>query len=377
MLLTARYQVVDFEEAARADILSELKRWSEDRPEVAVRLIHAEAGVGKTRLGIKWTQQRRDAGWSAGFLVPHPPEDWFERLWKTNKPLAIVIDYAESRTDLGDVLLRILRYWQQAESGSLHRLRILLLARNNGDWWASLKAHDTALGNWLETTLPSQLTALAKPTSREQLFRRAVDAFAKSLKKSVPARPSPALTDPLFDRALYLYMAALAFVEGWELTPNNLIDVVLDHEERFWFARTQASNNKPPDERKSFARQLVAAATLRGGIFERSAVRAIAERFLERTPSMEEDDLIRRLQQIYQRADDSPGRDSTEQRFLPALEPDLLGEGMVLRVVNPKLDGDKVSTDWIERVFPPSEHEEAVITGFTVLGRASAAKPAP
>lgn len=62
MLLVPRYQVVPFHESGRAVVLAELERWCHEEPKVAVRLIHAEGGVGKTRLAIKWTQIRRDAG---------------------------------------------------------------------------------------------------------------------------------------------------------------------------------------------------------------------------------------------------------------------------------------------------------------------------
>jgi tetratricopeptide (TPR) repeat protein len=59
-------------------------------------------------------------------------------------------------------------------------------------------------------------------------------------------------------------------------------------------------------------------------------------------------------------------------KFLPALEPDLLGEGMVLRVASPKKEMDRLPPDWMTRVVPPTEEAGVVGTGFEVLGRASA-----
>jgi hypothetical protein len=67
-LLNARYEVVPFHEGGRETVLEELDRWCEDDPTVAVRLLHADGGVGKTRLAIEWTRRRRREGWATGFL---------------------------------------------------------------------------------------------------------------------------------------------------------------------------------------------------------------------------------------------------------------------------------------------------------------------
>jgi nucleoside phosphorylase len=178
-LLNALHEVVPFHEQGRESILAELTRWSEEGPPVAVRLLHAEGGVGKTRLAIELIR-RRPQGWAAGFLAKQTDEDWFERLWACRQPVLAVIDYAESHSELREVLLRVLRYAQQEGSSSSRRIRLLLLARNAGDWWQFLLQSDVALGQWLSATPPHELKPLApRVTERERVFHEAAERFAR------------------------------------------------------------------------------------------------------------------------------------------------------------------------------------------------------
>jgi tetratricopeptide (TPR) repeat protein/nucleoside phosphorylase len=369
-LLNARYTVVPFHEQGREAILEELERWCDAEPPVAVRLIHAEGGVGKTRLAMEWARRRIERGWAAGFLAKGVPEDWFERLWARSQPVLVVIDYAESRADLLATLMRVHRYSTQQGSGTRRRMRLLLLARNSGDWWQSLRDHDTGLRTWLDETPPSELHPLAtEKTERERVFREAAAEFAKQRGKVYENSVPVSLSDERFERVLYLHMAALASVEDLEFEVNTLMDVILDHEEHFWETSARKSVAALSLHRW-FARQVVAAATLRGGIADQATAALVAGRILDRALHSEEEVFLRVLHHIYQHS----GRDSSV--FLPALEPDLLGEGMVLRVISPKREEDRRGVDWLDKVFPSGEEARVVGTGLEVLGRASATQPA-
>jgi tetratricopeptide (TPR) repeat protein/nucleoside phosphorylase len=367
-LLNARYEVAPFHGEGRESVLAELDRWSEEGPPVAVRLIHAEGGVGKTRLAIEWIRRRRAQGWAAGFLGKEMREDWFERLWALGPPVLAVLDYAESRSGLQAELLRVLRYAQQEGVGKLRRVRLLLLARNAGDWWQSLRQSDAALGAWLSEE-PSPLPPLAtRVDEREKVFHEAAERFARARRKTHPPRTTVQWGDARFERVLYLHMAALATVEGLAFEAHTLMDTVLDHEERFWEARARLEDVARAFER-SMARQVVAAATLRGGLGDFDTAVHVAERlFRENTLSGDGKVLLGLLHRTYQQTG------MEDAVFLPALEPDLLGEGMVLRVASPQQAGDRPPADWIDRVFPLGEEAGAVGTGFEVLGRVSATR---
>ncbi|WNG55263.1 tetratricopeptide repeat protein [Archangium gephyra] len=368
-LLSARYEVVSFHQQGRAELLSELDRWCEEGPSVAVRLLHAEGGVGKTRLAIEWIRRRRAMGWAAGFLPKGVHDDWFERLWTLGHQVLVVLDYAESCSGLPEVLERIFRYSQQKHGGVLRHMRFLLLARNAGDWWRSLLKPGTALGAWLEATPATALLPLAMGMGeRETVFHEAAERFAKMRGRVYAKRASPPLSDKRFERVLYLHMAALAFVDGLPLEANDLMDVILDHEECFWAERAQKTRGMSLMQ-QSLARQMVAAATVRGGLEDSSMASTVAARILGRALSSEEEALLRLLQMSYHRE----GEHSSV--FLPALEPDLLGERLVLRVASPKLKGDRPPPDWIDRVLPLNEDAQIVRTGLEVLGRVSATNP--
>ncbi|WP_249039729.1 tetratricopeptide repeat protein [Archangium gephyra] len=365
-LLNARYEVVPFHERGREEILTELGRWCDEGPPVAVRLLHAEGGVGKTRLAMEWARRRRAMEWVAGFLPKEVPSDWFERLWSLGQPVLVVIDYAESFSELSKVLLRVLRYSKQEGMGGLRRMRLLLLARNSSDWWQDLRKADTSLMAWLDATPPRELPALAmKLAERERVFHEAAERFATKRGKVYVKGTPVSLSGEHFERVLYLHMAALASVEGLPFEANTLMEVILDHEERFWNVRAQQAGVSVSLQR-SLARQMVAAATLRGGFADFSDATAVASRLLGHPFSTKERELLLLLQRVYQRTKEK------SSMFLPALEPDLLGEGVVLRVSLLGIQGERPPSDWIDRVFPPDEESHVVRTGLDVLGRISA-----
>lgn len=360
-LLEARHQLVPWYQASRVDVLSTLDEWADDgRRAVAVRLLHGEGGLGKTRLAIEWLRRRRARGEVAGFLVSEPGPRWLERLCGLGPPVTVVVDYAESRADLGALVERVAAH---ASAAGARRVRLLLLARNDGDWWAALPRRSGAVGQLLAGDAPLALSSLAVTRAeREEVFAQAAAAFAAWRRRAKAPGPPIDLDDARFGRVLYLHMAALAAVDGLDFDAASLMDQILDHEERFWI--TLARSPQAADLDVVLARQLLAAATLRGGLVSEAEARALCERLLERPRSREDDQLLALLRRIYEDGD-RPG-------YLPALEPDLLGEGLVRRVAAPPRGaGPPADERWIERVFVAGDEPRRLETGFTVLGRAS------
>ena len=280
LLLNARYAVVPWHEAGRSEILADLDAWADDPGrEVAVRLLHGEGGIGKTRLAIEWVRRRRGRHEVAGFLRQNPGEAWLERLCGLGPPVLVVIDYAESRPDLVALLQRVAAFG--AATGPRRRVRVLLLARGDGDWWKALQQRDPAIRALVEAREPIKLAPLAATAAaREAVFVAASTTFA-AIRGQAPILRSPiALDDPRFDRVLYLHMAALAAVErarenaeqakggapakSVASDAGSLMDEILQHEERFWVREDRDRFSAAMDV--SLARRLVAAATLRGGL---------------------------------------------------------------------------------------------------------------
>lgn len=355
VLLTAQHVVVEWHDELRADSLRDLDRWVNDTsPVVSVHLLHADGGVGKTRLAIEWVQRRRASGDLAGFLAPRLHSSWLERLLECGRPVIVVVDYAESRPDLLDLLERIAAY--AASTGNRVRLRLLLLARNAGDWWNALGSRSTTLRALVDGASATELRAVPVVGAlREQIFLAAATRLAELRGRTAP-KQAPPLADERFGRVLYLHMAALASVENLTPTADTLMEETLRHEESFW--QRHANERLRATIDVALARQLLAAATLRGGFRTQEVAIDQLSQLIGRSLSEREETLVAALRQVYGRADGA--------FYIPSLEPDLLGEALIIRVASAATD-----TGWIDRVFPPSAGEHEVTVAFTTLDRAS------
>jgi hypothetical protein len=137
-LLDPRAQVVGF--TGRGDELHALMAWCTGDDEAGrVRLITGGGGVGKTRLSVELMNRMGNEGW-----VCQRVGDGREalaiaslRTW-TSKRALLVVDYAETRTGLKNLLTAL-----ASDDGD--GVRVLLLARSSGDWWDQLRAGDPAV----------------------------------------------------------------------------------------------------------------------------------------------------------------------------------------------------------------------------------------
>ena len=364
-LLDARYEVVPWHAQGRDAIVAKLDAWADAPDFSSVWLLHAEGGIGKTRLAIEWCRRlrTRDVAWCAGLLPKAAPERWAEDLCSAGAPVLVVIDYAESRPELS-ALLTALREAHNQSVGV--KLRVLLLARNDGDWWSTLTSCEPH-GAWLSARTPEELTPVAvSAAARRAVFDEAATRYRAVRRFDGDARP-PSLDDARFGRVLYLHMAALAAVEGLPVDAQSLMETVLDHEERFWEQRAEPrGGDRGFSRHMKVARWMVAGATLRGGLESEEEAEALHARFLGRVLVEDDEEVRHLLHRVYER--------SGEATWQPALEPDLVGEAMVRRVAAPKLKEHAAPDAWIERVFPtPVDTQWG--TGFTVLGRASEHAP--
>ena len=370
MLLAAPFAVVPWHSAGRAEIMATLDAWADDTTQlVAVRLLHAPGGAGKTRLAMEWLRRRRDRGDTAGFLPVAAKDDWVARACQSGAPVVAAIDYAETRADLLAVLGAVAA---MAAAPKPPRVHVLLLARSDGDWWDALLERELALKALLSAQAPIALRPLAMgAVERQAVFDEALAAFARYRRRPVP-RAQIAAADPRFDRVLYLHMAALAAVERTAdpadaasaeaavvLDAGALMDETLDHEQRFWLRDRRGRNQAT----LSLARQIVAAATLRGGISHEARAQKLCKRLSGRERTDADDELLILLHDVYAVAEGGP--------YLPGLQPDLLGEAMVLRIASKDAD-----EKWIERVIVEDDDAAAVDSAFTVLGRAAAVNAA-
>ena len=358
-LLDARHRFVPFFESGRAAMLQDLRTWCEEQVAVSVRLFHGVGGIGKTRLFIEWIDRLRQDGWWAGFLAKDVELARFEELLDSASRLLVVIDYAESRQSLG-ALLRLVA--SRRNAGHEGCVRLVLLARTASDWWRELMASEGPVKDLLRDKPTTEVAPLVVGApERREVFERAVRRFAQLRGRSTSPPVLPDLKDPRFDRVLYVHMAALAAVEGLSFTAESLMEEILDHEERFWL--TQAHPKLQTDgERRLFKermRRVVTALTLRGG----ASGQLEAEALLTRLSGAQDGSLLLFLRDLY-----PGGGEGARRVYVGGLEPDLLGEAMVLRTLRKQ---DDAARKLLDLVFDGAD-EHAIRTGFEVLGRLSA-----
>lgn len=108
---------------------TELLTWCNDPAANPVRLMVGAGGIGKSRLAGKLMQRLEETGWNCAWVGEgHESEAWHDASEGTNRPVLLVVDYAETRTGLADLLRSI------AETDDRTRVRVLLLARGAGEW---------------------------------------------------------------------------------------------------------------------------------------------------------------------------------------------------------------------------------------------------
>ena len=175
--------------------LDELLSWCNSKTNVKVRLVTGKGGTGKTRLALQLWKRLEATGWQP-LWVRRGDEgraaDLVEKFKK--RPVLLVVDYAETRNGLGEMLLDV------AGDPDGSDRRVVLLARGTGEWWERLINCDKRLGDILAAP-PIWLGPTFVADKQDEVFQEAVAAFAKALGVERPnitlalADPEPVVLD--------------------------------------------------------------------------------------------------------------------------------------------------------------------------------------
>ncbi|QXE33218.1 tetratricopeptide repeat protein [Streptomyces sp. GMY02] len=134
-LLRPEAAVVRFH--GRDEELRDFARWRDGGAPAALRLLSGQGGEGKTRLALAVTGEAARAGWAAGFLADRGDMGRLDAFLRASLvPVLLVLDYAELRTaQVREVVTALAR---PARRGARRPVRVLLLAREAGEWWSTV-----------------------------------------------------------------------------------------------------------------------------------------------------------------------------------------------------------------------------------------------
>jgi tetratricopeptide (TPR) repeat protein len=363
-LLRADAEIVDF--FGRDRELRELRAWCDEPAEQAAWLVTGTGGQGKTRLARqlcsvltgsgKWATAMLHGSGDAGAV-----RDLRRRAVAADRSLLLVADYA---AEYGAAAFAELIAILTDDSARLPRWRLLLLARNTGNWWQPQRivgAPGTAVRLQLlarGVEVPEKELALTPlvpdPHERGAAFHRilaqlrpAIVAYAVAHGMAVADPPVvPDLSAAALGSALMLHVAAVVSLlppVGRPLKPimqpsdNDLIDHVLDLEaERHWlYADASAARLYRPTEAAfgdlargdpTAVETSVAAATLAGAPTAYGATQLV-------TRALEVDQTRARIIALWLHDLYPAPEASSENAWLPPLQPDRLGEELVARVI--------------------------------------------
>ena len=257
LFLREEYEIVGF--LGREDELKTLTEWAlAGERTVSVALMTGGPGRGKSRLARRLCHLAKD--WNSGTWMAGPLDagnltdpEHFRPLMALPGPLLLVVDYAERRTAQVKALVAAAL---RAERGG-HPVRILLIAREEGEWWLAL---DGEFADRLDNPFePGRVTRLrlgpieGDPAveNRRAEFERALEAFQKALgadASETPVSVPDDLSRAEEPEALDIHIAALLAAYGDDRVmeagsyEEQLLDRLVKREQKGWDRAIEAAD---------------------------------------------------------------------------------------------------------------------------------------
>jgi tetratricopeptide (TPR) repeat protein len=376
LLLQARFGLIPFVDASPSK--EDLLAWCRQTDTSAAgRIIHAPGGTGKTRLLIEVAAVLRADGWSAGFYDRPATGETIEAQERRQKATRFLIrgatdkglHYAEGREQ--DVVAFAMA--MRSATTRNRPLRLVLLARSAGSWWEDLRNEVPEVEHLFRETAKDQRPfgqrTAWRAEQRLELFVACVRGLALALAErgyTLPSQqPSVERLQRMADgdgycRPLAIGLEALLYLMGE--SPESgadvaaLLDQMLGVERAHWRKLLAQASTLSADIERGLAQ-----VTSVQGVSSRPAAEGLlrADGYYGETrhAPVALRDIIQALERFY-------GRDGG----ITALEPDLVGERQITRVIDTELVSGCVQ--WMQ-ALPDAERDRSVRAFLTVLDRAT------
>jgi hypothetical protein len=304
--------------------LDELFRWCVADSHAAVRLVTGDGGTGKTRLALRLGEELAANGWQSLWVPRDAERDAVQAVHTIGQPCVLVVDYAETRGELAGLLDDL------AADHDGPDLRLLLLARSAGEWWAQLLANaEEQTAALLESSAPLVLGPMRATGGPQEIFDEAVAAFARRM--GIGRLDVKLALSDLNPVVLVVHAAALLTVVDYvtgarqrdrAISGRDVLEALLRHEARYW-ARSAAGRGLDLDV--SVLRLAVAVGCLIGADSETAAAA-----LLRRVPDLDSAERLgqvaRWLRDLYPARQE---RGPQEWEWLGPLRPDRLAEQLI------------------------------------------------
>jgi hypothetical protein len=341
--------------------LAELMSWCREPGTLGVGMVTGEGGAGKTRLAIEVARALAAEHWHAVWAPAGKEAEALADVRGSTRPTMVLVDYAETRTGLAGFL---------ADATGDHgpKLRVVLLARNVGDWWHNLvNSSEYPLAEQLAAARQVRLGLVTGEAAQRQVFEGAATAFAGRLGVGPPAAPE--VLPGSGTVVLALHAAALSAVldqarPASAAAPVGSADVfesLLRREIRYG-SRVAAARGLDLDP--SVQRRAIVAACLIGAPSEPAAAG-----LLRRLPDFAESAAERRGQVARWLHDLYPGQTAGDRgtEWLGSLRPDAVVEQFIVGELAQQPSLVPALFTWLD--------EDRVKRGLTILARAAYSYP--
>ncbi len=324
-LLRAEEAVIPFDPAREPFLKAQLDWAHGSEYPVAVRLLIGQGGVGKTRLALEFCERLQPEGWAVGFVRSdcdlRGAEVVGRDIAQSAQNTCVVLDYAETRQSL------LIAFLKSAQKQPKHKVRVLLLARDGGEWWDKLPEKDTATEALLMGTASSGPFVLPElhdnEAARNGAYQEALHVFATRLQIAPPTN-QPSLVEAHFAHPLYIQMAAFLALQGERsISAEALPRALINHERRYW-RKALAGQSDFNEHNESQAALLMTLAVLTNGVTTDRSIESIWQRAGGEKTLLKP--LFKLLTPLY-----------PDRQGLQGLRPDLLGEALAAQTL---LDDD-------------------------------------